>query len=138
MMDELADFEEIISALKSKQNINPINISGVSDSLRAHLAFCVSEKLSAPIVMVAESDAAAAELADDLKFFTGGGVLRFGASDILFYDVDARSREVQKKRLEVLDALCRGRGDITYLVTSLPSSIVLSSEITIMFSSGMS
>ncbi len=123
MMDELADFEEIISALKSKQNINPINISGVSDSLRAHLAFCVSKKLSAPLVMVAESDAAAAELADDLKFFTGGGVLRFGASDILFYDVDARSREVQKKRLEVLDALCRGRGDITYLVTSFSALV---------------
>ncbi len=122
-MDELADFEEIISALKSKQNINPINISGVSDSLRAHLAFCVSEKLSAPVVMVAESDAAAAEIASDLKFFVGGDVLRFTSSDLLFYDVDVRSREVQKKRLEVLDALCAGRGKITYLVTSYSALI---------------
>ncbi len=121
-MDELADFDEITAALKSKQN-TPINISGVSESLRAHLAFCVSEKLSAPVVMVAESDAAAAEIASDLKFFTGGDVLVFTSSDLLFYDVDVRSREVQKKRLEVLDALCAGRDKITYLVTSYSALI---------------
>ncbi len=103
IMDELADFEEITAGLK--QNITPVNISGVSDAMRAHLAFCVSEKLSAPALMVTESETAAMELADDLRFFSGREVLRFCGSDLLFYDVDAKSREVQKSRLETLDKL---------------------------------
>ncbi len=114
-MDELADFEEIAGGIKN--NITPINVNGVSDSLRAHLAFCVSEKFGAPVLMVAESETAAIEIADDLRFFTGGEVLLFGNSDLLFYDVDVKSHEIQKQRLEVLDKLCESR-DNTYLVTT--------------------
>ena len=67
-----------------KKNITPINVAGVSDSVRAHLAFCVSEKFQAPILLVAENEAAAMEIADDLRFFSGAEVLYYGNSDILF------------------------------------------------------
>lgn len=119
-MEELAEFEEITAALESKQNISPINISGVSDSLVAHLAFCVAEKFSAPVVLVTENDGAAEKIAEDLRFFTEDEVLHFCPEDTLFYDVDARSRDIQKKRLKVLDRmydLCRNPNKITYLVT---------------------
>ena len=91
VMEDLADFEELAGALQ--KNITPINVAGVSDSVRAHLAFCVSEKFQAPILLVAENEAAAMEIADDLRFFSGAEVLYYGNSDILFYDVDVKSHE---------------------------------------------
>lgn len=116
VMEDLADFEELAGALQ--KNITPINVAGVSDSVRAHLAFCVSEKFQAPVLLVAENEVAAMEIADDLRFFSGAEVLYYGNSDILFYDVDVKSHEIQKQRLEVLDYLFRNKGKQTYVVTT--------------------
>ena len=58
------------------------------------------------------------EIADDLRFFSGAEVLYYGNSDILFYDVDVKSHEIQKQRLEVLDYLFRNKGRRTYVVTT--------------------
>ena len=44
IMEELAEFSELTSDIKS--NITPIGVTGVSDSVRAHLIFCACEKLN--------------------------------------------------------------------------------------------
>lgn len=43
-MEELADFEELTDGIK--KGINPINVNGVSDSGRAHLAFACPKNLT--------------------------------------------------------------------------------------------
>ncbi len=68
-MEELADFEELTDGIK--KGINPINVNVVSDSGRAHLAFCVSEKFNAPALIVTETEVGAMEVAEDLRFFSG-------------------------------------------------------------------
>lgn len=117
IMQNLADFEELANNLK--QNITPVNVTGVSDSLRAHLAFCAAKKFSAPILMVAPDETQAKELVDDLKFFVGDNtqsVLYYPPNDLLFYDVDAKSRDILGQRLAVLEALSRDRQN-TFVVT---------------------
>ena len=47
----------------------------------------------------------------------------YGASEPLFYDVDVKSHEVLKKRLEVLDYLYTNRGRKTYVVTTYSALI---------------
>ncbi|MFR8404208.1 MAG: hypothetical protein ACLVC7_04985 [Monoglobus pectinilyticus] len=43
--------------------------------------------------------AAAMEIADDLRFFSGAEVLYYGNSDILFYDVDVKTMRYRSKDL---------------------------------------
>ena len=110
-MEELADFEELQKNIG--RNNTPVNINGVSDSVRAHLAFCASEHFDAPVLMVTETEEDAAALANDLRFFTGGRAVHYPDSDLLFYDVDVKSRDRQRQRLEALDALEGGRAAVT-------------------------
>ena len=116
VMEDLADFEELAGALQ--KNITPINVAGVSDSVRAHLAFCVSEKFQAPILLVAENRGCRNGNSRQPQIFLrcGGSVLREHLN--IFYDVDVKSHEIQKQRLEVLDYLFRNKGRRTYVVTT--------------------
>ncbi len=127
IMQNLADFEELAGIIK--QNITPVNVTGVSDSLRAHLAFCVAQKFSAPLLIVAPDETQAKELAADLKFFIGDEpkkIMYYPPTDLLFYDVDAKSRDVSGQRLAVLDALAEDSENVCVVtVTSALLSVTL-------------
>lgn len=123
IMQNLADFEELTDNLK--QNNTPINITGVSDSLMAHLSFCIAKELSVPLLIVAPDERQAKALAEDLRFFVGDDskrVLYYPPSDLLFYDVEAKSRDVSGQRLKVLDALAKD-GKNTFVVT-VPNALL--------------
>lgn len=118
IIQNLADFDDLISYLK--QGEYPVNVTGVSDSLRAYLAFCAAKKFSSPLLVVAPGETQAKELLEDLRFFAGGEddrVLYYPPSELLFYDVDAKSRDISAQRLKVLDALSGGV-DETIVVTT--------------------
>lgn len=116
IMENLADFDELAGAVK--QNISPVTVTGVSDSMRAHLAFCVCKKFDRPAVVVAQNEAAAKRIYEDLTFFLGGDVLLFTETDLLFYDVEAKGHDVRKLRLGVLDKLMQTKGR-SHLVTTI-------------------
>ena len=120
MMDSLAGFEELVEA--ARQNNTPAQIMGVSDSIRAHLVFCMCEKLGRPGLVVAHSQAAAQQLYEDLSFFFGDRVVYFTDGELMFYDVEARAHDVRKLRLRALDRLCRADGALT-VVTSVQALV---------------
>ncbi|MBQ3573397.1 MAG: hypothetical protein IJA16_02230, partial [Clostridia bacterium] len=104
IMEGLAEFSELVAGLKSKQT--PLGAVGVSDSVRAHLIFCVCEKLGCGGLIIAHNDASASEIYADLCCFAGSGrVMKFNASELMFYDAEARGRDVLKTRLAVLNRL---------------------------------
>ncbi len=104
VMEGLSEFSELTSALKS--NKAPLGVTGVSDSVRAHLAFCVCEKLDCGGLIVAKNETSAAEIYDDLCNFAGDDrVLRFRSSELMFYDIEARGRDVISSRLKTLNSL---------------------------------
>ena len=104
IMEELAEFSELTSDIKS--NITPIGVTGVSDSVRAHLIFCVCEALDKGGLVIARSEAEAAELYKDLSFFAGSDrVIRMCAGELMFYDAEAKSRDVTGLRISALSRL---------------------------------
>lgn len=124
ILNNLADFEEIKDGLKKNQS--PISVTGVADSVRAHLVFCVSEALSKNAFVVAANDASAKAIFDDLSFFFGGKVLLFPNRDLMFYDIEASANDIKKKRLDVLDKLIsdKGRYAVVTTVSALLSATV--------------
>lgn len=117
IMKGLADFDDLASYIR--QGECPVNVTGISESLRAYLAFCAAEEFSAPALIVAPDEIQAKEIASDLKFFAGEDrVVYYPPSELLFYDVDAKSREIQGERLKALDALARGSEKVLAVTTA--------------------
>ncbi len=115
-MDGLVDFSDLSADLKS--GIAPLSVTGVSDSVRAHLIFCVCEKLACGGLVIAKSESDASEIYNDLCFFTESDrVLRFHASELTLYDVEAKGRDFLSARLSVLKRLAEGWGN-NIVVTS--------------------
>ncbi|MBR2916640.1 MAG: hypothetical protein IKC07_03450 [Clostridia bacterium] len=106
IIEELADFSTLTSSLKNQ--ISPIFLMGVADSVRAHFISCASKKLSKHAFVITESDASARKIVEDLSFFSGENVLYFPSVDLLFYDVEASGQDISAQRLKVLSILCFG------------------------------
>ena len=115
LLEELAEFPALIKDLKTNQT--PVNVLGVSDSVRAHLIYCACKKLNAPSLVVAPEETAARQLYEDLRFFLGDRVYFFPRTDLLFYDVEAKGQDVTRERLRVLQALAAG-GEVCHVVTT--------------------
>ncbi len=116
IMDELAEFSELISDLKS--NTTPISISGVSDSVRAHLIFSVCEKLGTGGLIIAQTESSAREIYNDLSFFAEGkNLMRFPVSELMLHDAEAESHEVLSQRLDVLSHLTKN-AENGFIITS--------------------
>ena len=121
IMDGLADFSELVSNLKS--NISPIAVTGVSDSVRAHLISCACNTLNSGALVIAPNTSAAAELYDDLCFFAGSeNVLKFNSSELMFYDAEAKSRDVLISRLSVLGKLAENPDG--FIVVATPEALL--------------
>lgn len=121
IMDGLSDFSELSSDLKS--NITPLYITGVSDSVRAHLIFCVCKKLSCGGLVVAHNEASANEIYADLCFFAGGdNVVKFSSSELTLYNAEAKSRDLLSSRLYTLDRLISAPNDT--IVVTYPEALL--------------
>ena len=103
IIEELADFSELTSSLQNK--ITPINLMGVADSVRAHFISCATKKLDKKAFVVADNEAEARRIVDDLSFFCDGEVLYFPPIDLLFYDIEATGQDIRTQRLKALFAL---------------------------------
>ena len=103
ILQGLAEFDDLMKDVKNKKT--PVNVLGVSDSVRAHLICCACKKLKRPGLVVAADEAAARLLYEDLRFFMGEKVVFYPRSDLLFYDVEAKGQDVTRQRLQVLQTM---------------------------------
>ena len=116
LIDELAEFSELVSDLKL--NTTPISVSGVSDSVRAHLIFSVCEKLNTGALIIAQTESSAREIYNDLSFFSNSeNVMRFPASELMLHDAEAESHEVLSQRLDILNHLTENP-EKSFIITS--------------------
>ncbi len=114
LIEPSVSFEELTEAVKNDNT--PVQITGMSESCRAHLIFCVCEKFSKGGLVVTHSAVAAKELYEDLSFFLGERVLCFTENELMFYDIEARAQDTRKPRLSVLDKLYEA--DENYVVVT--------------------
>ena len=103
ILDNLAEFQEITGGLLKGES--PVSAMGVSDSVRAHLAFCVSKKRKKCPIFITSTEAQARALFEDVNYFFEGNALLFPERDLLFYDIEASATDIKKKRLNTIEKI---------------------------------
>ncbi len=119
------EFTEICECLKN--SISPVRATSTAESQKMHLAFSLCAELKRPMVFVAADPLTAKFAAQDIKFFLPEDrVLEYPEREFIFYDIDARSNETAKKRINCLFSLCFERKSfcVVTTITALCQKIV--------------
>ncbi len=98
---ELAEFQSLKSDIKGNKGI--LQVSGCMESQKVHLMYGVSKEAD-HVFILAENDLKAKELFDDYRFYDPD-VLMYPAKDLLFYQADIHSNQLDKQRMQVLKEL---------------------------------
>lgn len=86
----------------------PLNISGASDSQKAHLIATVCASIDKKPFVVTYNEIQAKRLSDDLSYFLENKCVNIPPEAIVLYNVDAQNREMDNKRAAALGELSRG------------------------------
>ncbi len=95
-----------------EKNLGDIEIVGLSDAQKAHMVSSILYPLTSNHLFVTYDDAQARQIYSDLKFFLGDKVVYLPAKDISYYNIVARSKEIDALRLRALNRLITGEGVI--------------------------
>lgn len=113
----LNEFTEAAESIKEKKT--PVLARGVIDSQKVHLAWALGEDLSAPILMITDSEIKAKEIYEDMYSFYKDKVKFYPAKDIVFYNADVRSNHIIKQRIDILSALLEEPKEVKCIVLSV-------------------
>lgn len=117
LINPLLEIDEYRRILASAENYtSPVSIIGPSDSQKAHICHAVCRHSERRGIYVAFNEMQARKFYEDFSFFFGEEVLFFPSSEIMLYDVEAKSYDAVYQRLRVLDRLLRK--DYGFIVTS--------------------
>ena len=107
LMAEHPRFQEMLQEAKKPGAV--IAASGLAGAQKMHLACALAEATGRPLLVLCESERAAAAAMEDVSALLGGGVSLFPAREITFYQEVAASREVACRRIETLHRLISGQ-----------------------------
>ncbi|MGN0772958.1 MAG: transcription-repair coupling factor [Candidatus Ventricola sp.] len=107
LMAEHPRFQEILAEAKRPGAV--IAASGLAGAQKVHLACALAEATGRPLLVLCESERAAAAAMEDVSALLSGGVSLFPAREITFYQEVAASREVACRRIETLHKLITGQ-----------------------------
>lgn len=103
---ELDSYQKLLHAIETKNT--PVLATGVIDVQQTQMIYGVSTHLNRPALILTYSEIRAKEIYEDMTFFQKDTCF-YPAKDILFYSADVRSKEITRKRLQVMDALLCGK-----------------------------
>lgn len=113
---DMVEYNRLLSGIK--EGASPINITGVSESQKAHLIYSTCMHSRKPGFIITYSALQARKIYEDMRLFAGECVKLFTGKEFIFYEVEAYSTELVQQRLKVLDALHQDP-EGTIVVTSL-------------------
>ena len=113
-LKNLEELQQIQDKLKKNRGI--LQVSGCIESQKAHFAYCVGQEYSRKLI-ITYSDIRARELYENYRFYDKN-VLLYPARDLIFFQADIQSNQIEKQRMEVLRALIEEQ-NIT-VITTLP------------------
>ena len=127
---ELAEFQAL--KLKMKGNKGILQVSGCMESQKVHLMYSISKAVD-HVFILAENDLKAKELFDDYRFYDPD-VLLYPAKDLLFYQADIHSNQLDRQRMQVLKAISEEKKTTVILsmggvMDCIPSKKLLKSRI---------
>ncbi len=93
----------------------PVSLTGISGAQKSHIIYSLAEFSRKPCVVITHSEAEARRLYKDLSHFLSGQVVEYPAKEVVFYDIDAMSRDIAEKRLNVIEKLLRKDNTVVIL-----------------------
>ena len=101
-LSENKKFQELVDQIKSK--ISPIAISGLTDVEKMHFLAGILDNTNNSIVLLTYNEIQAKKLYQDLKKVISN-VYYFPKREIVAYDYIAQSKEIEYKRIDVLNKM---------------------------------
>lgn len=99
-----------------KENKFPMSLSGLTDVAKVHMAYATALNVNKPFVIITYNEIQAKKLLKDLKYFKDN-ILYFPKKEIVTYDIEAESRDIQNQRASVLNNIAMGKNPI--IVTTI-------------------
>ena len=103
ILPKLKKFQDYIEDV-NKSNF-PINLSGLSESAKAHFIYATRFYTERPIVVVTYNEIELKKMQKDLDFFTDESIQVFPKREIVYYDIDTMNKDVTMERLKVFSKL---------------------------------
>lgn len=117
LIEPLKQIDEYNRILKFiSENKLPINVTGPSDSQKAHICHAICRHLNCKGIFISYNEMAARKLAEDFAFFLGEGAVFFPSKEIMLHDIEAKSYDAVFQRLEALERI--NEGDFDFIVAS--------------------
>ncbi len=96
--NEVLTYINNITKNNNKDNIN-ITLSGVVDSQKAFLEYAIASQLKRSILIVCSNNMSATKMIQDLKFFSDMEIIYFPAKQLIYYDIESQSKEIENQRM---------------------------------------
>lgn len=103
-----------------KEGVNPIMLSGLTDSGKVHLSYATKMYAEKPICIITYNELQARKLVKNLKYYTDE-VFYFPKREIVTYDYLAESKEILNERIECLNNIRSKKAKI--IVTTIESAM---------------
>lgn len=84
---------------------NNVSVIGMSTSQKAYYIASMYNSNNMPILIVCSNALQARKLIQDINFYIQDEVLFFPARNVIYYDIEAQSREISNQRLNVISKI---------------------------------
>ena len=100
------EFNKVIEAIEKRAF--PINLSGASDSQKAHFISSVCTRTGKKALVITYNELQAKRIYDDLSYFCDEKCVYIPPREVVLYEVDAAGREIENERAAALGELAEG------------------------------
>lgn len=97
----LEDIKNNIDGSKKEKNLK-LTITGLVDSQKAYVTYAISNEIKKSLIIVCSNNVSATKIIQDLKFFSDIEIVYFPAKSLVYYDIEAQSKEIQNQRMYAL------------------------------------
>lgn len=109
-MEIWSEFKRIKSSFE--KTCGDIEIVGLSDTQKAHIISSILYPVSSNNLFITYDEAQARQLYGDLQFFLGDKVVYLPAKEVSYYNIIARSKDIDSARLKVLNTVIGEEGTL--------------------------
>ncbi len=116
---EMNEYKSILDSIEKYRT--PVNITGPSDSQKAHISYSLLEHLNMKGIFITYNEMQARKLYEDFSFFFGDEAVFFPVKEIMLHDVEAKSYDVVYQRLDLLNRVLDGK--FRFVVASIEALV---------------
>ena len=108
-------FNKLLNDVKTASN--DISILGLSDSQKAHIIYSLYNYSNKLPVIVCPNVSTAKKMIQDLKFYSETEIVYFPSNEVIYYNSDIESREIENQRVYAINKMISGEPAI--IVTTI-------------------